>query len=75
MTHGKMPPPTKKRKKKKPSAQPPKKESKKERCIGSWRKNWSNCSFAVVTYRKKHSFISPYKFGFVGDRKCVAAKK
>lgn len=55
MTHGKMPPPTKKRKektKKKPSAQPPKKESKKERCIGSWRKNWSNCSFAVVTYEK-----------------------
>ncbi len=58
MTHGKMPPPTKKEKKrkektkKKPSAQPPKKEIKKERCIGSWRKNWSNCSFAVVTYRK-----------------------
>jgi hypothetical protein len=22
-----------------------------------------------------HSFIPPYKFGFVGDRKCVAAKE
>jgi hypothetical protein len=25
--------------------------------------------------QKTNSFISPYKFGFVGDRKCVAAKK
>ncbi len=41
-----------------PTAKERKKESKKERCVGSWRKNWSNCSFAVVTNEKQiHSFI------------------
>jgi hypothetical protein len=80
-----MPPPTKKRKenkkdKKKPSAQPPKKERKKARkkdalAVGGRIGQIVRLPLLLTKNKFIHSFIPPYKFGFVGDKKCVAANK
>jgi hypothetical protein len=65
-----------KKKKKKETLSPTPKERKQERKMHWQLEEELVKLFVCCCYlQEKHSFIPPYKFGFVGDRKCVAAKK